>query len=81
MSASPRPWDAGLFYCEFWRSRSRHIWAPLPRSHYGLRRSTDVQAMLSPYRIEVDINRPVTSYQVHHASGASRLYLANLGAI
>jgi hypothetical protein len=50
-------WNAGLFYCEFWRSRRRHIWARLPPSYYGLRRSTDVQAMLSPYRIAFDINR------------------------
>jgi hypothetical protein len=30
---------------------------PPPPSYHDLRRSTDVQAMLSPYRIEVDINR------------------------
>ena len=47
-----------FFYCDFWRSKRRHIWGPPPLPYHGLRRSTDVQAMLSAPRIEVDINRP-----------------------
>jgi hypothetical protein len=46
--------DTGFFYCDFWRSRSGHIWAPLAPSYQGVHRSADMQAMLSPYRLEVD---------------------------
>jgi hypothetical protein len=49
--------QAGFFCCDFWRSRRRHIWGRPRRPYHGLGRPTDVKAMLSPYRIEVDINR------------------------
>ena len=29
--------DVGFFYCDFWRSRRRHIWGPLPPPYHNLR--------------------------------------------
>ena len=46
--------EARFFYCDFWRSRRGHIWEPPGLPHHTLRRSTDMQAVLSFLLDEVD---------------------------